>query len=221
MTTEQRNFDQEASRWDEHPARVKLASDVAKAIAEHVGLTPDMDVLDFGCGTGLLSFQLLNSVRSIHGVDSSRGMLEIFNAKLAQRSPANATSQLFDPDRGTVLSGHYQLITSSMTLHHIKEIAPLFAQFHHILNPSGHLCIADLDLDDGQFHEDNTGVFHFGFDRTALRKVFQEAGFANIRDMTAAEVIKPDARGTMRTFTVFLMTGEKKPRTEDDAPDAE
>jgi ubiquinone/menaquinone biosynthesis C-methylase UbiE len=98
-----------------------------------------------------------------------------------------------------------------MTLHHVKEIRPLLDQFYRILTPSGYLCIADLDLDDGQFHDNNEGVFHFGFDRALLRKDFMKGGFNDIRDRTAAEVMKPSSDGGMRSFTIFLMTGRKKP----------
>jgi len=44
-----------------------------------------------------------------------------------------------------------------MTLHHIKNISPLLKQFCSVLYPSGFLAIADLDLDNGQFHGDNKG----------------------------------------------------------------
>jgi hypothetical protein len=67
-----------------------------------------------------------------------------------------------------------------------------------------------LDLDEGQFHDDNTGVFHFGFDRATLHKVFTDAGFDNVRDISAAEVVKPNINGEMRRFTVFLMIGQKR-----------
>ena len=115
---------------------------------------------------------------------------------------------LIDLDQGDSLTGKYDLILSNMTLHHIKDIKSLLAQFRRITAPAGYLGIADLDVDHGQFHDDNTGVFHFGFTRAALRELFAEAGFDNVLDMTAAEVIKPTATGEMRKFTVFLMTGQ-------------
>jgi hypothetical protein len=79
------------------------------------------------------------------------------------------------------------------------------------LSLPGYLCIADLDLDDGQFHDNNNGVFHFGFDRALLRKDFMQAGFDDIQDRTAAEVMKPVSDGGMRSFTILLMMGRKKP----------
>ena len=210
MNAEKRDFDKEAASWDEHPARVKLARDIAHAISKQIALTPELDVMDFGCGTGLLTIQLQPLVRSITGVDSSQGMLDIFNVKIAKLKLNKVNAVLVDLDKGDTLAGNYDLVLCNMTLHHIKEVEPLFDQFYEITAPAGYLCIADLDLDDGQFHDDNTGVFHFGFARATLCKVFTEAGFANIRDIGAAEVVKPSINGEMRRFTVFLMTGQKR-----------
>ncbi len=210
MNTDKRDFDKEAASWDENPARVKLAKDVAHAISKQIVLTPEMDIMDFGCGTGLLTLQLQPFVRSVTGVDSSQGMLNIFNMKIAKLKLNNIRAVSADLDRGDTLTGNYDAVISNMTLHHIKETESLFAQFHKITAPGGYLGIADLDLDNGQFHNDNTGVFHFGFDRTALRRIFTEAGFDNVRDTDAAEVVKPGINGEMRRFTVFLMTGRKR-----------
>ena len=95
-----------------------------------------------------------------------------------------------------------------------RKSNPSSINFYKITAPAGDLCIADLDSDDGRFHDDNTGVFHFGFDRTALRKIFIETGFGGVRDITAAEVVKPANNGEMRRFTVFLMIGQKRGNPE-------
>jgi 2-polyprenyl-3-methyl-5-hydroxy-6-metoxy-1,4-benzoquinol methylase len=210
MSIEKRDFDKDAATWDEKPSRVRLANDVADAISKQIVLTPGMNVLDFGCGTGLLTMRLQPLVHSVTGIDSSQGMLDVLNAKIDRLKLANVSGLLFDPDKGDTLAGSYDLIASSMTLHHVSEIRPLLDQFHNAITPGGYLCIADLDLDDGQFHESKTGVFHHGFDREELRKMFIEAGFENVRDMTAAEVRKPAPNGEMRRFTVFLMSGQKR-----------
>jgi ubiquinone/menaquinone biosynthesis C-methylase UbiE len=212
MSVERRDFDKEAAAWDEAPARVRLANDIAAALSEEIGLASDMDVLDFGCGTGLLTLQLQPLVRSITGVDSSQGMINVLNAKIDKLSLTNIRTQYIETEKDDFPEGTYNLIVSSMTLHHVKEIGPLLDRFNRIAAPSGYLCIADLDLDDGGFHDNNDGIFHFGFDRAALRRYFMDAGFGDIRDRTAAEVIKPVSDGGVRSFTVFLMTGRKKTR---------
>jgi 2-polyprenyl-3-methyl-5-hydroxy-6-metoxy-1,4-benzoquinol methylase len=209
MSEKKRDFDKEASTWDEHPVRVKLASDVCAALCANVPFDTAMNVLDFGCGTGLVTFQIAPLVGTITGADSSQGMLDVLAAKAARQGADNVQTLFFAPEGGDVLTGPYDAIVSSMTLHHVEHIAPLLGQFHACLAPGGWLCLADLDPDGGLFHADNTGVFHAGFERTALRAAFVEAGFEDVADTTAAEVVRPDAQGEMRRFSVFLMTGRR------------
>lgn len=209
MNTIKRDFDKAATTWDEKPQRVKLASDIADAIIREIVPTNRMNVLDFGCGTGLLTFRLQPLVRTIIGADSSQGMLDVFNRKIAAAELDNICSMFWDSAKNDALQGKYHLIVSSMTLHHVREIGPLFATLHKALLADGTLCLADLDLEGGAFHEDNTGVFHQGFDRAELRTALLEAGFAKVRDLTAAEIVKPTGDGTMRNFSVFLMIAKK------------
>jgi 2-polyprenyl-3-methyl-5-hydroxy-6-metoxy-1,4-benzoquinol methylase len=206
---EKRDFDKEAASWDQEQGRIKLANDVAEAVSDEISLTSTLDVLDFGCGTGLLTLHIQPLVHTITGVDSSRGMLDILQSKVQSRNLTNVQIQFKDLDKGDSLEGRYHLILSSMTFHHIREINPLLHQFSKVLVPQGHLCIADLDPDDGRFHGNNEGVFHYGFDRSILRHTFIEAGFDDIRDRTAASVEKPVPDGGTQVFTVFLMTGRK------------
>jgi ubiquinone/menaquinone biosynthesis C-methylase UbiE len=208
VESKKRDFDKAAASWDEEPRRVSLAKDIADAVSAEIVLTPDIDVLDFGCGTGLVTIRLQPLVRSVTGVDSSPGMLEVLKAKIEKQGLANVRVQYLDLERSDVLEGNYDIIVSSMTFHHIKEIGPLLNQFYKALSPNGYLCIADLDPDEGSFHDDNNGVYHFGFNRATLRKAFRETGFEGVRDRTAAEVIKP-VRGEDRRFSIFLMTGHK------------
>jgi ubiquinone/menaquinone biosynthesis C-methylase UbiE len=209
MGSEKWTFDNEAASWDKNPGRVKVANDIADAIAGAGILTSDMDVLEFGCGTGLLTLRLRPLVHSITGVDSSRGMVSVIRAKIESQSLTNIRTEYLDFEKGDVLEGSYDVVCCSMTLHHVKEIKLLLGQFYRVIAPDGYLCIADLDPDDGQFHGDNDTVFHHGFDRTTMRQEFAEAGFAAIQDRTAATVSKPIADGRMRSFGVFLMTGRK------------
>jgi ubiquinone/menaquinone biosynthesis C-methylase UbiE len=209
INTKKRNFDQDAVNWDQIPRRVKVAQDVAHSMIQEITLTPDIDVMDFGCGTGLLTFSLQPFVRSITGVDSSQGMLDVFKTKIKEQNLNNVKAEFIDLDNGDVLTNSYHLIVSSMTLHHIKNIAPLLEQFYSILFPSGQLAIADLDLDDGQFHSNNEGVFHSGFDRKELHQIFIDMGFRDVRHRTAAQVEKTVGDGSTRLFTLFLITGIK------------
>jgi ubiquinone/menaquinone biosynthesis C-methylase UbiE len=209
INTKKRDFDQEAAKWDQVPGRVKVARDIGQSMLKEISLTPDMDVKDFGCGTGLLTFALQPFVRSITGVDSSYGMLDVFKTRIKEQNIRNVKAEYFDLDKDDVLTGSYHLVISSMTLHHINNISSLLKQFYSILLPSGLLAVADLESDDGQFHSNNDGVFHFGFNPEELRLIFMESGFQNIRTLQVAEIEKLVGDGKNRIFTIFLMTACK------------
>jgi tRNA (cmo5U34)-methyltransferase len=116
---ERRNFDIEAEQWDLNPERIKLANDVADAIIRIVKPAKNMDVLDFGCGTGLVTLRLQPYVRCIIGADSSKGMLSVVDDKVARQGFDNVYPQFVDFDKGVSLTGAFDLIVSSMTMHHV------------------------------------------------------------------------------------------------------
>ncbi len=209
MKDERRNFDKEAAHWDANPSRVKLATDVANAIIRETSPSTGMDVLDFGCGTGLVTLRLQPLVRNILGVDGSQGMLAVLENKIKSLGISNVRTRFVDLEKGGRVEGAFDLIVSSMVLHHVPDTAALFQEWLHLLKPDGMLCFADLDTEDGSFHGDNTGVFHRGFDRAHLMQLLAQTGFNEIRDTTAATVTRDAEVNRKRTFPVFLIIARK------------
>ncbi len=205
---ERKDFDREAAAWDENPARVRLAHDVADAIIREAGPKDSMDVLDFGCGTGLVTLRLQPLVRTIIGADSSEGMLGVLEGEVKANSLTNVRTRLVDIEKGERIEERFHLVVSSMTMHHVKDTAALLRQWHDLLLPGGMLAAADLDTEDGAFHGDNTGVFHHGFDRVYLKTLLQEVGFRDVRTVTATTMVR-DTAGGRREFPVFLVTARK------------
>jgi 2-polyprenyl-3-methyl-5-hydroxy-6-metoxy-1,4-benzoquinol methylase len=206
---ERKDFDKEAAQWDANPGRVKLAHDVADAIIREVSPTREMDALDFGCGTGLVTLRLQPLVRTITGMDSSEGMLAVLGSKVRGQGLVNVRTLFTNLETGGKVSGRYHLIVSSMTLHHVPDPAGLITQLSGALLPGGTLAVADLDSEDGSFHGDNTGVLHLGFDRARIRGLFEQAGLTAVREVTAAVVIKEIEKKGRREFPVFLLIGKK------------
>ena len=210
MADEKFDFDKKAASWDDNPQRVRLANDIGGAILGENLLTPAMDVLEFGCGTGLLTLQLGPRVRSVTGVDGSSGMLGVIEAKIRSQGLKNIKTRLIDPSKGGLLEGAYHAVVSSMTLHHVKDTASLIGQFHRVTLPGGYVLLADLDPDEGKFHGENDTVFHGGFDRRALEKILVENGFCDVRVKTAATVEKTAPGGGTASLSVFLAIARKK-----------
>jgi 2-polyprenyl-3-methyl-5-hydroxy-6-metoxy-1,4-benzoquinol methylase len=205
-----KDFDKEAEQWDANPGRVKLASDVAAAIIKNVKLSKNMAILDFGCGTGLLTLKIQPLVKMITGVDNSHGMLNMLQKKIDGLGLANTHIQQVDFEKGEHANGLYDLIISSMVLHHISDTAALFKLWLNLLQPNGQICFADLDTEDGAFHGDNTGVHHLGFDREKLKKLLIETGYCDVRDSTATIVIREVEGKASREFPIFLITATRE-----------
>lgn len=204
-----RDFNTDAATWDENPGRVRVAQQIAETIISTGMLDKRDTLMDFGCGTGLVSLALEPHVDVIIGVDSSHGMLDVLNNKIKHYGIDNVSTALVDIDKDDLPAGPFKCIVSSMTIHHIKDIPLLLKKFHAILDNKGTLFIADLDSENGAFHDNNDGVFHFGFDRNELSALLADAGFNSITAQTAAEIHKPDRQGRSTTFSVFLLTAIK------------
>jgi ubiquinone/menaquinone biosynthesis C-methylase UbiE len=202
------DFDKEAAVWDSD-RRVKLADEVADAIIREVKPTKDMEALDFGCGTGLVTLRLQPLVRSITAVDNSQGMLTVLQDKLRKQGLTNVHPLLVDLSRGDRINDKFHLVVSSMTLHHVEDSARLCQLWFDLLLPGGWLGIADLDTEDGSFHGDNTGVFHLGFGRPAVQALLRRTGFDKVRVLSAASMVKKVPGEGARRYTIFLAVGRK------------
>ena len=198
---EQRNFDAIAASWDEEPRRVELAGEIAEAIRGTLPLSAEWDAMDFGCGTGLVTLHLAPFLRSILAVDSSRGMLDRLDAKVQAAGVENVRTFMAEQLLDEPTAARFNLITSAMTLHHIQDIVPLLRSFHARLQPGGYVALADLETEDGTFHEDPTGVFHSGFSREGLAELLGLAGFSSISVRSVTEIRKGERR-----FPVLLAT---------------
>jgi tRNA (cmo5U34)-methyltransferase len=197
-------FDEAATTWDEQPRRVTLALAVADEIARQVRLSRDMDVLDFGCGTGLLTLALQPLVRSVTGADTSPGMLDVLREKVRSQGFTSVETILLDAGAPLSVTARFHLIVSSMALHHVANLAPLFERFYEQLHPGGRIALADLDREDGSFHDDPREVHHRGFERSELQAALAEAGFVGLGAATAIVTRKEN-----REYPVFLITGQK------------
>jgi len=197
------HFDQAAATWDLEDRRVALAHAVAQAIAARVPLAKGQSVLDFGCGTGLVTLELGPRVGSITGADTSPAMLLALAAKAKTLGLPVRTLEL-DSTGANDLGGPYDLIVSSMTLHHVADVPTLFGQLARHLRPAGQVALADLDEEDGSFHETSVSIHHRGFTREQIRAWLADAGFQEIHLETAIVTIK-EGKG----YPVFLATARR------------
>jgi ubiquinone/menaquinone biosynthesis C-methylase UbiE len=170
-------FDSRAQSWDADSERVKMAKDVADAMITALSFGPDSVVMDYGAGTGNVSFEIAKHAGSVIAADSSEGMLRVLKEKISAAEVKNIKAVIFDAEKQRWSAPPFTHIVSSMTMHHITDIRSVFNSFHSMLKSGGAVAIADLASEDGTFHNDNKGVRHFGFEPGFLAEKLEEAGF--------------------------------------------
>lgn len=203
------NFDKEAAGWDNDPVRAVRAKAVAEGMMQSVPLNDNMVGFEYGCGTGVLSFNLHNHLKKIVMADSSEGMLEVLGKKIEQNDVRNMAPLKIDLLQEPIPVEKYDIVYSLMTLHHIPDTERIIEIFYEMIKPGGYLCIADLDEEDGSFHgKDFEG--HNGFDREKLSALLVSKGFSRITVKTVFEMRKTVEENKERNYPVFLMTGKKQ-----------
>lgn len=202
------NFDERAKDWDSDPQKVERARVVADAIRNAVPLSTSMNALEYGCGTGLLSFALQEDLGQITLADTSQGMLDVLGEKIANSGVTNMRPVRLDLETEPVPAEKYHITYSLMTLHHIQNALGVLHKFYELLHPNGYLIVADLDKEDGSFHTDGTIDVHKGFERSELQKWVEDIGFGNVQFSTAYQ-IKKKVDGKEKAFPVFLMVAQK------------
>lgn len=199
------DFDARAKDWDKDPVRVDRAKAVAEAIRRMVTLRPGMTALEYGCGTGLLSFALQPFLGPITLADNSAGMLAVLEEKITASRVRDMIPLKLDLIADPLAPSRFDLIYTLLTLHHIHDTNKVLQGLYTLLDRPGVLCIADLDKEDGSFHVDSEFDGHNGFDRDELTRKLLEAGFANIHFSTCYETPK-----NARLYPLFLAVAEKK-----------
>jgi len=196
-------FAHKSKSWDFNSKRVTSAKAIAETISQNIKLDKSMHIMDFGAGTGLLSYFLSDKVAKVTAIDNSISMLDIFREKSSLfKSPTEVLE--LDLTKNVPSNLLFDGIVSSMTIHHIKNIEDILQKMYNMLPPSGFIALADLDSEDGSFHSDNIGVFHFGFNRDELKSIAQKVGFKMIKFETA-NIIKK----SHKDFSIFLMSAIK------------
>lgn len=201
MSTER--FDAKAATWDADPAKIAQAEQIAAAITTAVPLDRSMRLLEYGAGTGLVTQALAPSVGTLTLADNSAGMRTVIQTKI--EAGALPSAQVWDLDLQTqqAPAETFDLIVTSLVLHHVRDLEAVLAGFAELLASGGYLCIADLDAEDGSFH-DHDFDGHHGFDRDELSASMTAAGFAAVRIQDCTQIERDGV-----PYSVFLATARR------------
>ncbi len=211
MDTKQANverFNTIASQWDSDPGRVRMAQKVARAMLTALSPTGQEQALEFGAGTGLVTLLMAPKLAHVTALDSSAGMLDVLRQKCEMKQLSQVeTIEGMVPDQ--LPDAQYDLIYSSMTMHHVDDVPALLKTLADHVKPGGRVALADLDAEDGGFHSEAKGVVHHGFARETFGNWLREAGFADVQFSTAFIVRREGEGGAAQDYPIFLAIAGK------------
>lgn len=197
------SFDDRAATWDDDPAKVERAAVVAQAIRDAVPLEPSTRLLEYGAGTGLVSQALRDAVGPVTVADTSTGMRDVLARKIEAGELTDARIWDVDLATGPAPDEHFDVVVTVMTLHHIADVGTVLRTFARLLDEGGHLCVVDLDAEDGSFHGDGFAGHH-GFPRAALTEELLDAGFRDVQVRDCHRIERRDGR-----YSLFLATARR------------
>jgi len=210
-------FNDEALSWDSRPfvheASQAAAAAILARLNEHNAKHPSdsksqtkhLQVLEIGCGTGILSFLLAPHVARVVAVDAAEGMIAVLSQKLHKTpdAPKNilpVAVLLEDPEDAALPPTHsdqpdgprqkFDLVTSHLVLHHIPDLRAVLQTMLGCLAPGGRVMLTDFE-DFGpeakRFHPvaRMAGVERHGIQAKEMAEMMREVGFAGV-DVKAA-----------------------------------
>ncbi len=123
------NYDQEEKK--DEPTYMKIIEKTKKYLR-----ISDI-VLDYGCGTGLISNEIADNVKVIYAIDTSSKMVEIAKRNASERKIENidyAHSTIFDE---RYKRGSFDVILAFYILHLLEDTHKVMQRINELLKPGG------------------------------------------------------------------------------------
>lgn len=171
-------WDSYADGWDDMPASrayARAAFESLLSIVDEAGIDlSGARVIDFGCGTGLLTEQLVAAGAEVVAIDTSPAMLAVLQAK-SDREQWTGVSTTTALDG---VSGGRDLIVCSSVCSFLDDYAAAVARLAELLRPGGMFIQWDWER----------GADDHGLTRSEIAEALTGAGLDHIAVATAFEV---------------------------------
>jgi ubiquinone/menaquinone biosynthesis C-methylase UbiE len=129
-------WDKRAEKYDDEITRHDLQ--YLRTIENTVPLLRQSDVvLDLGCASGEMCFDLAAKVSRVQGIDTSSGMIELAKQKLRARDIENADFSQSDAFDADLENGSFSAITAFNVFHLVEDLPGVLDRLHCLLTPGG------------------------------------------------------------------------------------
>jgi 2-polyprenyl-6-hydroxyphenyl methylase/3-demethylubiquinone-9 3-methyltransferase len=146
--TEQKKFDDIASTWWDLDGESRPLHDLNPArlayISERVSLQ-DKDVVDVGCGGGILSESLARQGARVTGIDVAEKALSVARLHLYESELVVDYQQTTAESWAEENAGKAHVVTCMEMLEHVPDPGSVVTACAHMLAPGGHLFMSTLN----------------------------------------------------------------------------
>lgn len=201
-------FDQKAASWDEDPSRVDRAKEIATEIKTLFKGHHYSKALEYGSGTGLLGYELLDLFDELSFMDESKEMTRIAFEKSKRIKTKRIDVKQYDLIKDPLPAERFDLIFTMLTMHHIDNTNMILDKFQTLLNPNGLLLIIDLKKEDGSFH-DGPFTGHLGFDREDLELKLKKHSLVPTEYKIIYTIKKKGSDTIEREYPLFISISKK------------
>jgi len=110
-------------------------------------MTPEMDVLDVGCGPGNITIDLAGVVVSgrVTGIDLSADVIELARASLLERDVTNVGFEVGDVYRLSFADSSFDVVYAHQVLQHLSNPVVALSEMRRVLRDGGLLAVRDSD----------------------------------------------------------------------------
>lgn len=142
-------FKEWANDYDNTLGKIKRHHQLLNLVVKLSNVKKNQKVLDVGCGTGLLSLKFLENTECfITGIDNSPEMLSIFAKKIMKLDLSNRINyELVNAEALNFEPCSFDIVASTVTLHHLKNKYPTIKKIHKLLKHKGRFVLGEIDMD--------------------------------------------------------------------------
>lgn len=202
------HFDMVARQWDQNPERFERSEIIANKMLEALLIKPESRALEYGAGTGILSFILSSHFSEIVMMDSSAEMVKVMEEKVAEEGLLHLKPVLFNLEEAVYIGEKFDVIYNLLVMHHVQKINEVLNQFSKMINIGGYLVLTDLYSEDGSFHGDDfTG--HNGFNPEVLAQKLKQSGFTEVSYSQCHSIVRENEQGVKQEFPLFMLIAKR------------
>lgn len=165
------NWDEYAEGWDNNDSTVLYASKAYASLLVNAEIA-GVSVLDFGCGTGLLTQRIADQAASVVALDPSKKMISVLEKKhLKNVSTIDQVLSQHLMNTHKSLQNGFDVIVASSALAFVPDYQQTLIQLKSLLNKGGSFIQWDW-LAEGEGEENS-------FTQESIQLALKNAGFSD------------------------------------------